>query len=108
MSEQDFLVEIGTEELPPKALGALSKAFENNMKTGLEQACLSFSAIHSYATPRRLAVMVSELLGEQPEKKIEPLTLRSMLMAIQLSRHWALPAPAESKYLSSPGPARVV
>ena len=71
MSEQDFLVEIGTEELPPKALGALSKAFENNMKTGLEQACLSFSAIHSYATPRRLAVMVSELLGEQPEKKIE-------------------------------------
>ena len=70
MSEQDFLVEIGTEELPPKALGTLSKAFENNMKTGLEQACLSFSAIHSYATPRRLAVMVSELLGEQPEKEI--------------------------------------
>ena len=73
MSERDFLVEIGTEELPPKALGILSKAFEDNMKAGLEQACLSFTTIHSYATPRRLAVMVSELLGEQPEKKLQRL-----------------------------------
>ena len=71
MSERDFLVEIGTEELPPKALGILSKAFEDKMKAGLEQACLSFTTIHRYATPRRLAVMVSELLGEQPEKKVQ-------------------------------------
>ena len=73
MSERDFLVEVGTEELPPKALGDLSKAFENNMKAGLEQACLSFTTIHRYATPRRLAVMVCELLGQQPEKNTERL-----------------------------------
>ena len=71
MSERDFLVEIGTEELPPKALGNLSKAFEDNVKAGLEQSCLSFTTIRSYATPRRLAVLVSDLLAQQPEKKIE-------------------------------------
>ena len=73
MSERDFLVEIGTEELPPNALGDLSEAFENNMKAGLEQAGLSFTTIHRYATPRRLAVMVGELLEQQPEKKTERL-----------------------------------
>lgn len=73
MSEQDFLVEIGTEELPPKALSSLSKSFENNLRSGLEQASLSFAGIKRYATPRRLAVIVTGLIEKQAQEHISRL-----------------------------------
>lgn len=63
---QDFLVELGTEELPPKALSGLSKAFTAGIQAGLKAEGLAFSAITPYATPRRLAVIVSDLAESTP------------------------------------------
>lgn len=67
----DLLVEIGTEELPPKALPQLSAAFEAGIRDGLAKAGLTFGAVHRYAAPRRLAVLVHDLPGRQPERRIE-------------------------------------
>lgn len=68
---QDFLVEIQTEELPPKSLKKISEAFRDNIQKNLDQAQLTYSNIHAYATPRRLAVIVSELLSAQADQTIE-------------------------------------
>ena len=58
---KDFLVELGTEELPPKSLPDLSQAFDQGIATGLQALGLKFSSTKVFATPRRLAVMVTEL-----------------------------------------------
>ncbi len=71
MSHRDFLVELGTEELPPKALSRLSKAFTAGIEEGLSKAGLDHGEIESYAAPRRLAVWVRDLADAQPDKKIE-------------------------------------
>ena len=71
MSTQDFLVEIGTEELPPKALLTLADAFLGEMNAALIQASLPYESARHYATPRRLAVLVSGLAPGQPDKAIE-------------------------------------
>lgn len=63
---QDFLVELGTEELPPKALLSLSKALTAGIEAGLKAEGLSFTTVTPYATPRRLAVTVSELASSTP------------------------------------------
>jgi glycyl-tRNA synthetase beta chain len=67
----DFLVELGTEELPPKALQALRDAFAKGISKGLADARLSHDEILSYATPRRLAVLVQALETKQPAQTIE-------------------------------------
>jgi len=67
----DFLVEIGTEELPPKSLADLERAFARHVEDGLRGASLGFSGLRSFATPRRLAVLVSGLQTEQPVQAIE-------------------------------------
>jgi len=69
MSRQDFLVELGCEELPPKALNSLSEAFARGIETGLAQAGLAHGKIHRYAAPRRLAVRVDSLHSQQPERE---------------------------------------
>jgi len=69
MSE-DFLVELGTEELPPKALSTLLRAFRSGIQSGLEKEGLNFSAIEEYASPRRLAVLVKQLDSVSPAKEI--------------------------------------
>ncbi|MGB6976097.1 MAG: glycine--tRNA ligase subunit beta [Gammaproteobacteria bacterium] len=61
----DFLIEIGTEELPARSLHMLSQAFSNHLTTQLQKAELSFNAVHSYATPRRLAVLITDLASTQ-------------------------------------------
>jgi glycyl-tRNA synthetase beta chain len=71
MSAADFLVEIGTEELPPKALKVLSERFAREFESGLQTAGLEFGTIASFATPRRLAVMVTALVRTQPAQSIE-------------------------------------
>ncbi|MBE2894859.1 glycine--tRNA ligase subunit beta [Spirabiliibacterium falconis] len=71
MTTQNFLVEIGTEELPPKALKSLGLAFAENVKAELAQAGLSFEKVDWFAAPRRLAVKVTALLTQQPSKEIE-------------------------------------
>ena len=71
MTTQNFLVEIGTEELPPKALKTLATSFADNVEAELNQACLTFDKIEWFAAPRRLAVKVLNLATQQPSKEIE-------------------------------------
>lgn len=71
MTTQNFLVEIGTEELPPKALKTLATSFADNVEAELNQAGLSFDKIEWFAAPRRLAVKALNLAIQQPSKEIE-------------------------------------
>ena len=70
-AKRDFLVEIGTEELPPKALRLLEQAFAGELASGLAKAGLKHGEVRSFATPRRLAVLVRRLAARQPDQKIE-------------------------------------
>ena len=69
--KRDFLVEIGTEELPPKALRLLEQAFAAGLVSALAKADLKHGEVQSYATPRRLAVLVRRLAAHQPDQKME-------------------------------------
>ena len=71
MTTQNFLVEIGTEELPPKALKTLATSFADNVEAELNQAGLTFDKIEWFAAPRRLALKVLNLATQQPSKEIE-------------------------------------
>lgn len=71
MATQDFLVEIGTEELPPKALKKLSLAFSQGVLNGLKEAGLQHGESKSFASPRRLALSIKGLDTEQAEKSVE-------------------------------------
>jgi glycyl-tRNA synthetase beta chain len=66
----DFLVELGTEELPPKALKNLMASFAETIEANLKAAELSFTAIKPFAAPRRLAVLVENLASETPSKEL--------------------------------------
>ncbi|URL01694.1 glycine--tRNA ligase subunit beta [Avibacterium sp. 20-126] len=68
---KNFLAEIGTEELPPKALKKLAVAFKENVEQELHQAGLAFDEVQWFATPRRLAVKVLGLVEAQPSKEVE-------------------------------------
>ncbi len=70
IEKRDFLVEVGTEELPPKALRELELAFAAGVKKGLDDAHLSHGEAQSYATPRRIAVLVKRLASRQPEQDV--------------------------------------
>ena len=69
--KENFLVEIGTEELPPKALKTLATSFADNVEAELNQAGVTFDKIEWFAAPRRLAVKVLNLATQQPSKEIE-------------------------------------
>ena len=73
MSYSDFLIEIGTEELPPKALKSLSKAFTKGILDGLKDQRLSHGEHQAFATPRRLALKIAALQTEQAEQSTEKL-----------------------------------
>ena len=60
-TKNDLLIEIGTEELPPKALKKLSDAFTSGIVAGLEKVELAFGEVKPYASPRRLAVLIHGL-----------------------------------------------
>ena len=64
----DFLVELGTEELPPKALKRLGEAFLDGVEKGLREAGLTYDAARYYAAPRRLAILVNQLATQQPDR----------------------------------------
>ncbi|WP_133510251.1 glycine--tRNA ligase subunit beta [Candidatus Thiosymbion oneisti] len=66
----DLLVEIGTEELPPKPLQVLSEAFKKGLEDQLRKHELGFSWIEPFATPRRLGLLVRELATRQPDQEI--------------------------------------
>ncbi len=67
----EFLVEIGTEELPPKALRRLMLAFAAELERGLDDAALTYTAVLPFASPRRLAARVQGLAAGQPERAAE-------------------------------------
>ena len=68
---RNLLIEIGTEELPPKALKRLSNAFTQGIESGLMKAELAHGRIASYASPRRLAVLIEDLVTTQADKEVE-------------------------------------
>jgi len=68
---ENCLVELGTEELPPKALKSLGEAFATQFEAALSQADLSFDSVSWFAAPRRLAVYVSGLAEGQADKVVE-------------------------------------
>ncbi len=70
MSAHDFLVELGTEELPPKALKSLGEAFLAGVEKGLKAAGLGYQSARYYAAPRRLAVLVEALASQQPDRTV--------------------------------------
>ena len=72
-SRADLLIELGCEELPPKALDRIRDAFFDGVSAGLEKHHLAFSAEKSRAlsTPRRLAMIISDVAAGQPDQSLE-------------------------------------
>ncbi|EKO3401082.1 glycine--tRNA ligase subunit beta [Vibrio fluvialis] len=68
---KEFLIELGTEELPPKQLRTLAEAFATNFAAELQSADIAHDGITWYATPRRLALKVANLAEGQPDKVVE-------------------------------------
>ena len=68
---RDLLVEIGTEELPPKALRRLSETFATELAAELDAAGLAHGVALPHATPRRLATLVRDVAATQPDQDIE-------------------------------------
>lgn len=71
MTEKTFLVEIGTEELPPKALRNLAESFAAQVTAELDNAGLAHGEVSWYAAPRRLALKVASLSAAQPDREVE-------------------------------------
>lgn len=71
MEHADFLLEIGTEELPPRSLDSLSKALARNLEGALYESRLEFSSLRRFASPRRLAVYVQGLARHQTPQQVE-------------------------------------
>ena len=69
MINNDLLIEIGVEEIPPKALAVLSDAFKVNVTEGLQRQQLQSGAITAYATPRRLALLIEGLDRQSPDQQ---------------------------------------
>ena len=98
-STADFLVEIGTEELPPKALRQLERAFADAVRIGIESAGLNTGTQQSFATPRRLALLISDL-----ELRQSPQTIEKRGPSIQVAFDDAgKPAPAGLAFAKSCG-----
>jgi glycyl-tRNA synthetase beta chain len=90
----DFLVEVGTEELPPKALKALMEAFAANLSAGLVENRLAHGALRAFATPRRLAVLVLDLARAQQDRQLE---LRGPPVAVAFDKNGS-PGPAAQAF----------
>jgi len=71
MSQENLLIELGTEELPPKSLRLLAESFASNVEAELNKAELSFDSVRWLASPRRLALIVTNLSDSQADKIVE-------------------------------------
>ncbi|MEJ2608618.1 MAG: glycine--tRNA ligase subunit beta [Candidatus Thiodiazotropha sp.] len=71
VNKADLLFELGTEELPPKALKRLSESLTETFVSGLAQANLEHTKVESFATPRRLAILITDCDTRQPDREIE-------------------------------------
>ena len=68
---EDFLFELGTEELPPLALPELERALAESLRSALAAAGIAHGELVSYAAPRRLAVLIRSLATRQGEQRIK-------------------------------------
>lgn len=96
-----LLIELGTEELPPKALKALYQSFAASVADGLRSANLSFGTVTGYGAPRRLAVQIAALAEQQPDQTVEKLG-PNVAAAFQAD---GLPTPAAAGFARSCGVA---
>lgn len=71
MQRADLLIELGTEELPPKALKSLSEAFANEVLKQIDDAGLEHGEMKIFAAPRRLAFCIAALETEQADRQVE-------------------------------------
>ena len=71
MQTNNLLIELGTEELPPKALYSMVTALHNEIVSQLDKQQISYGEINCFATPRRLALKIDNLLAQQPDTQIE-------------------------------------
>lgn len=71
MQTATLLVEIGTEELPPKALQRLSEAFGDALHRQLQEHNIETGAMHLFASPRRLAVQIKDVASQQADQVVE-------------------------------------
>ena len=71
MTTENLLIELGTEELPPKALKKLALGFRDGLVAQLESAELGFESVEWFAAPRRLAVRINSLEAKQNDKQVE-------------------------------------
>ena len=67
MAGKDLLIEIGTEELPPRSLALLSASLATELESALALLGLKHGPVSRYATPRRLAVFIRRLAEQQPD-----------------------------------------
>ncbi len=75
MPTRNLLVEIGTEELPPKSLAALGVAFARGIAEGLAASNIEAGRAEPYFSPRRLAVLVEsvgEMMPASSERRLGP------------------------------------
>lgn len=71
MNKYDFLLEIGCDEIPARFIQRLSQDLGQTLRRELEAVKLHFADLKTFATPRRLAVLVSQLDAKQAERKLE-------------------------------------
>jgi glycyl-tRNA synthetase beta chain len=71
METRDLLFELRTEELPPRTLEALSSALTEGIVKGLDAAGIAHGKVRSFATPRRLAVLVHACAASAPDRQVE-------------------------------------
>ena len=110
-----LVIELGTEELPPKALDDLAGAFARGVVEGLEKRGVAgdYASAKAYASPRRLAVHIAAVAVAQPEQTIErrgPAVAASIGADGEPSKAWSAlrsPAASTSRRWKSSRPTRV-
>ena len=70
-ARDDFLIEVGTEELPPKALRSLMEAFGAGLNAAIDDAALEHGSAYTYASPRRLTVVIEALAHQQADRSLQ-------------------------------------
>ncbi|HTB27549.1 MAG TPA: glycine--tRNA ligase subunit beta [Steroidobacteraceae bacterium] len=71
MEKRDLLFELRTEELPPRTLQTLSTALTEGIVKGLDAAGIAHGKVRGFATPRRLAALVSQCADAAPDRQVE-------------------------------------
>ncbi|MFA5939990.1 MAG: glycine--tRNA ligase subunit beta [Sinimarinibacterium sp.] len=70
---RDLLLELGTEDLPARYVAPLTEALRKGLFDGLQKRGVALGAVRSYATPRRIAVLLTAIAERQPDQQIERL-----------------------------------